>query len=288
LVGLLALALASIFSRAVGTRLDVQPNQVENSTGDTADTRKAKRRPQSHYSVILDKNIFHAIVKETKNSPPKAKPDENPTNLEKTPLEIRLRGTAVRDGGSSFAIIEDRRSRKEDLYHIGDTIQGEAKITQILRDRVVILRDGKKEILELSVTKEKGRRPQGRAVTSKKQPAAVPGKGIRRLGSNRWSVSSEELESAKSNMSQLMTQVRVTPNFTEGQPDGFKLLSIKRGSLFERLGLRNGDIVRQINGASLDNPQRALELYGGLESGQTITLGILRRGKEQTLRYELK
>lgn len=291
LIGLFALALASILSRMVGNRLDVDPHHVAPLTRQPTETHKDRRKVRSYYSVILDKNIFHAVVKET--SPKKESPAQAPVdasqikNLAKTPLDVRLRGTAVRDGGGSFAVIEDRSARKEDLYRIGDMVLGKAKVIQIFQDRVVIVREGKEEILELLVEKEetKGRR---RKVASSKRPPLVLGRGVRRLGSNRWSISREELESAKANMSQLMTQVRIVPNFTEGKPDGFKLLSIKRGSLFDRLGLRNGDIVRKINGAPLDNPQKAFEIYGELESGQSISLGVLRGGREQTLNYELK
>lgn len=291
LIGLLALALASVASRIVGSQLDVKSSQVDNPTGRSTRTPEGKVRPRSHYSVILDKNIFHAVVKETSGQkrPPAEKTVnvDQVKNLAKTPLDIRLRGTAVRDAGDSFAVIEDRRTRKEDLYHTGDMILGEAKLTQIFRDRVVILREGKEEVLELSVSKEVGKGGRREVASSKPQPL-VPGSGVQRLDANRWSVSREELESAKANMSQLMTQVRIAPNFTEGQPDGFKLLSIKRGSLFDRLGLRNGDVIRQINGMPLDSPQKALELYGELESGQSISLGVLRRGKELTFNYELK
>ncbi len=85
-----------------------------------------------------------------------------------------------------------------------------------------------------------------------------------------------------------MTEVRIVPNFTDEKPDGFKLLSIKRGSLLNRLGLRNGDVVRRINGVSLDDPQKAIEVYQGLEGGQSISVEILRGGREQTLNYDLK
>lgn len=291
LIGLFALALASILTRMVGNRLDVDPHQVEHPTQRSAKTLKEQGKRRSYYSVILDKNIFHAAVKETspKKSPPAQKPvaADQVKNLAKTPLDVKLRGTAVRDGGDSFAVIEDRRARKEDLYRIGDMILGEAKLMQIFQDRVVLLREGKKEILELFVEKEeaKGRRKE---VASSKSPPSVLGRGVRRLGSNRWSISREEMESVKANLSQLMTQVRIVPNFTEEKPDGFKLLSIKRGSLFDRLGLRNGDVIRQINGVPLDNPQKAFEVYQELESGQSISVDILRGGREQTFNYELK
>ena len=291
LIGIVGLGLASVSTRIIKGRFDVKPHQVEPSVRRPTGTPKETRRHRSDYAVILDKNIFHAVVKEAP-SQKKAESDklvapEQAEKLAKTPLNVSLRGTAVRDGGGSFAIIEDKKARKEELYRIGDMILGEAKLIQIFEDRVVILREGKKEILELFAEKEKGRK--GPKVVAATQPSRVtPGRGIRRLSATRWSVSQDEVESAKTNMSQLMTQIRIVPNFVEGKPDGFRLSSIKRGSLFDRLGLRSGDVVRRINGVLLDNPQKALEVYGELESGQTVTLDITRRGREQAFTYELK
>jgi general secretion pathway protein C len=291
LIGLFALALAIVVTQMVGNRLDVDLRQVEHPIQRSPRTLRNQGKRPSYYSVILDRNIFRAVIKET--SPKGQSSAQKPVaaaqveTLARTPLDIKLRGTAVRDGGDSFAVIEDRPTRKEDLYRAGDMIQGEAKLLQIFHDRVVILREGKQEILELSVGTEQTKERRSSAA-SPKRPPTVLGGGVRRLGPTRWSISQEEMESAKANMSQLMTQVRIVPNFTEGKPDGFKLLSIKRGSLFDRLGLRNGDVVRQINGVPLDNPQKALEVYGDLVSGQSIALDILRGGREQTFTYEVK
>jgi len=291
LIGLVGLGLASVSTRIINGRLDVRPHQIEPSVGQPTGTPKETRKRRSDYTVILDKNIFHAVVKEApsqkRNERDKLVEPEEAEKLAKTPLNVSLRGTAVRDGGGSFAVIEDKKARKEELYRIGDMILGEAKLIQIFEDRVVVLREGKKEILELFAEKEKG--GKGPKVVAAAQPSRVtPGRGIRRLGATRWSLSQAEVESAKTNMSQLMTQIRIVPNFVEGKPDGFRLSSIKRGSLFDRLGLRSGDVVRRINGVLLDNPQKALEVYGTLESGQEVTLDITRRGREQTFTYELK
>jgi len=291
LIGLFGLGLAGVSTRIIKGRLEVKPDQFEPPIRRSTGTLEETRRHRSDYAVILDRNIFHAVVKETlsqeKAQPDKPVPAEQAKNLAKTPLNVTLRGTAVRDGGESFAVIEDKRARKEDLYRTGDMILGEAKLIQILEDRVVILREGKKEVLELFAEKETSKTSQ-KVVASAQPSHVIPGSGIRRLGTRRWSVSQEEIESAKANMSQLMTQIRITPNFVEGKPDGFKLLSIRRGSLFDRLGLRSGDVVRRVNGVLLDNPQKALEIYGELASGQTVTVDILRRGQEQSFTYELK
>jgi len=291
LIGLFALALASISTRMVGKRLEVDSRRDTPASQRSTQIPKGQRKSRAYYSTILDKNIFQAVVKETA---PQKRPIEKATvttdqfrNLEKTTLSVRLRGTAVRDQGDSFAVIENRATRKEDLYRVGDMILGEAKLIQILEDRVVLLREGKKETLEL-LAEPQPAKERPRAVASTQRPPSTIGRGVRRLGSNRWSISREEVELAKANMSQLMTQVRIVPNFSEGKPDGFKLLSIKRGSIFDRLGLRNGDVIRSINGVPLDNPQKVFEVYGELESGQSIAVDILRGKREQTFNYELR
>lgn len=290
LIGLFTLALASILGRAVGKRLDANPGGVEQPVRQPVQPQREEKKLLSHYALIVDKNIFKAVVKEApgekRPTGTKPVPADETQNLAKTSLDVRLCGTAVRERGESFAVIEDKRARKEELYRIGDMILGEAKLVQILEDRVVILRDGKQEVLELFVEEEtKGQR---KTVATSKPSPAVPATSVRRIGSNRWSISRDAMTTAKANTSELMTQVRIAPNFTEGKPDGFKLLSIKRGSLFDQLGLRNGDVVRLINGVPLDSPEKAIEIYGQLESNQSISLNILRRGKEQTFTYELK
>ena len=46
-------------------------------------------------------------------------------------------------------------------------------------------------------------------------------------------------------MSQLFTQIRAVPHFEGGQSIGFRLFAIRRGSLFDKIGLKNGDIIHQ-------------------------------------------
>ncbi len=291
LIGLFALALASISTRLIGNRLDVVPHRAPPTAGPSSQTLREQRKSPSYYASILDKNIFRAVVKESssqrKLTAEKPLAADQLQNLDKTPLNVRLRGTAVRDQGDSFAVIEDKKTRKEDLYRVGDMILDEAKLVQILHDRVVLLREGKRETLELFAEKERSTGRRSALPPSQTSPLVL-GRGVRRLGPTRWSVSRDEMELARANMSQLMTQVRIVPNFVEGKPDGFKLLSIKRGSLFDRLGLRNGDVVRKVNGILLDNPQKVLEVYEALESGQSISVDILRGKREQNFTYEVR
>jgi general secretion pathway protein C len=112
--------------------------------------------------------------------------------------------------------------------------------------------------------------------------------GIKRLTANRYRIPQEDLRDAFDNMSHLLTQVRVVPNFSSGEPDGFKLLSIKKGSLIDRAGLRDGDILKRVNGIEIDSPEKAFEVYEQVRNEPVISVEIVRGGRKRTFSYEVK
>ncbi len=101
------------------------------------------------FNKVIDKNIFKtSSAKEEKKD--EKKPEKE---IEITKLELKLKGTVLGDGNRAYAVIEDLRNRKEELYYLDDVVQG-AQIVDILPDRVVLSVEGRKEILPLSMKSE--------------------------------------------------------------------------------------------------------------------------------------
>ena len=78
------------------------------------------------------------------------------------------------------------------------------------------------------------------------------------------------------------------PSFQNGKANGFKLFSIRPDSLYSKIGIQNGDIVQRINGYEMNSPDKALEIYSKLKDSQAITVDIVRRGKAQTMTYQIR
>ena len=74
-------------------------------------------------------------------------------------------------------------------------------------------------------------------------------------------------------------QQRIVPEFEAGVQVGFKVFSIRPNSFLDRLGIKNGDSVRRVNGIELNSPERALEIYSNLRQARSITLALVRDGK---------
>lgn len=61
-----------------------------------------------------------------------------------------------------------------------------------------------------------------------------------------------EVRVALEDMPKLYTLVRVVPYFENGKQIGFKLISIKEGSIFAKMGLKHSDVLLKVNGMTLD------------------------------------
>ncbi len=284
----LAFVGADIVNGVIHQKLRLPPQTSQRKTDKTA--TKEERKDPSRYAVIYERDLFHSakeevVAKKTAGTLKKAVIKEG--DLEKTPLQVRLRGTVYREKGNSLAIIEDLKTRKQDLYHVGDMILGEAKLIAVSRNKVYLERNGKQEVLEVY---EKGEE-RASEMPAEKPPVRRPiptGTGIKRLSADQYRIPREDLKDAFENMNQLLTQVRVVPNFKDGEPDGFKLLSIKRGSLVHQAGLRDGDIVKRVNGIEIDSPEKAFEVYEQVKNEPLITVEVVRGGSRKTFRYDVR
>ena len=89
-------------------------------------------------------------------------------------------------------------------------------------------------------------------------------------------------------MNDLLQQARVRPHYKNGSPDGFIISGIKRNSLFRKMGLRNGDIIKEVNGKPIDTMDEAMAMYQNLVSNNSIDIKLKRRGKERVISYTIQ
>lgn len=114
------------------------------------------------------------------------------------------------------------------------------------------------------------------------------GSGIRKVGEHSYQIEQKALDNALSNVTRLMLDARAMPKDDgKGNFEGYQLTYIKKDSLFQQIGLNEGDILKRINGYELDNPQKAIELFGKLRFADHFTIDIKRKEKPVTLDYSV-
>ena len=58
--------------------------------------------------------------------------------------------------------------------------------------------------------------------------------------------------------------------------------------MYEKLGLKNGDIVKSINENNLSDPSQALKLFEQLKSERSIGVKLERDGAPRELKYSIR
>jgi general secretion pathway protein C len=172
------------------------------------------------------------------------------------------------------------------VYTIGDKYQG-ARIYGIEKDRVLIDNSGVNEYIDNSAAA-----PPNLGVMPLPQPVGVAqgggGEGVKQLSENQYVVARSEINNALTNLSDLATKARIVPSFKNGVANGFKLFSIVPDSLYAKIGVQNGDVIRRINGYEMNSPDKALEIYQKLRDASRIEIELERRGETLRKSYSIE
>jgi len=86
----------------------------------------------------------------------------------------------------------------------------------------------------------------------------------------------------------VFTQARAVPYFENGKTVGFRVFAIKPGSVFEKIGLQNGDIINRVNGVELTDPTKAISLFTELQNEGHIAVDLQRNKQAKNFSYEIR
>lgn len=213
---------------------------------------------------------------------PEVRPPDGPPGgegLVRSALRVKLLGTLLsNDEEWSTASLQDLDSHRARSVRVGDELLG-ARVVSIERKRVIVSSNGRDEFIDGEGQPGMAPGLPSRLPPSGGSPPAVSDtSGIRATGEHSYEIPSTELQGALARLDQLTTQARAMPAMENGQVVGFKLAAIRQGSLYTKIGLQNGDVLRRINGLTLDSPEKALEAFARLRESKHIQLDIDRGG----------
>lgn len=199
-----------------------------------------------------------------------AAPVETPTEeLEETRLALSLKGTmAGSDNRLTAAIIADNR-QEEKVYTIGDAVTAGATLHAVYRDQVVLNRNGVLESLKLPKDLPKSSAPIRTAPSTRTAPTASQSPSIQ--------------NALTQNAAKLADVIRPTPYFVAGQQQGYRVYPGRDRRAFAALGLRPGDLIKDIDGAALTDPQQAMEIFQNLGTADQVSVTVERNGQPQVL-----
>lgn len=269
--------------KALTARMDFHET-AQAAVHQAVDKNDQVNRPLRYYNNIDKRNLFNTGESaKSKNTEPAV----TETPLQETQLKLKLWGTVTGDKNKAYAVIEEAKKRKQNLYRTGDTVQDGAIVKKILREQVILTVNGKDEILGMEKADTKLASTSSPMSPS---PSASTPFGSRKSSADSKNISLERsvIEDAMNNVNNLMKQAKIRPHFKDGKPDGLTLSRIKRGSIFTKLGLRSGDIITGVDGKKIESVDDALKFYNSLKSSDNVNLEIKRRGQHQNIEYNIE
>jgi type II secretory pathway component PulC len=97
----------------------------------------------------------------------------------------------------------------------------------------------------------------------------------------------EFLSKVLGNSGKLIGIAAVAPKMEGGKPVGLWIRGIRDGTLLDKLGIHNADVLTSINGKPLEGTDAALEAYTLLRTADKFSLAIKRRGESLTINYNI-
>ena len=199
-----------------------------------------------------------------------------PIDAPDTRLKLVLRGVfASEQSGKAQAIIADPKG-KEEHYAVGDPLPGNAELSEVYPDRVILQRNGRYETLRLIPD---GASKKG-AYTRKPASKILAARHKQRIRDIRQKI--------KQSPRTLVQVVRPRPYMDKGGAMiGYTLQPGREPELFEDMGLQPGDVVVQINDVRLDSKESGMQALKSIQSGDNASMTILRDGQEQAMNFRM-
>lgn len=260
------------------------------------------REPPVDAEPLLERNPFDSATGSLIGGPPPVATSQPSGPPPITPEDPKCKfghvTTIVATGDAyAFAAIE-LKGGDSHLRRIGDAVADGHAIAAIGREAVWLRSDSATCRMRLGDPIVKKRKPRRRARKKRKRKKRVSRQAprlpkriadkITRVSATEYRVERAALDEVLEKQAQLMRRTRITPIKRGGEMAGVRVGRVSSGSLLHTLGVRNGDVLKSINGYDMTSPQKALEAYGRLQTADRLTLSLSRRGKPVSIDYVIQ
>ncbi len=197
----------------------------------------------------------------------------------------------------NVALIKSTRSGKVAAVKPGYSILGKYKVTTVSEKFITMRRGSKDYILYAKkyapnapkTPTIKSNRPVprwNRGYISNQENYSEP--GFSRNGSATKMTAAYRDRLLKSEMAKVLMQATAQIVTAGGSTVGWRMFQIDAGSIFDKAGVRNGDIIQSINGKKLKHAGQAVNLLQSMRSQKDFEISVVRGGKPTALTLEVQ
>ena len=190
--------------------------------------------------------------------------------------DFKLKGTYV-SGDDSFVIIED--AGNTEFIYMNETYQG-YKLINVYENKAIFDKDG--TTYELTMYSD----------TNNFTTNELPKRKVKKQdGEGEYTVpidiDKEDVNYYVQNPDKIWNNIRLRDYRTSNGIE-FKVGYIRRGSIFDKIGLKRGDIIVAIDGQTPQSMADVMKYYANIDSLDSLVLTIKRKNQEMDLEFRIK
>ena len=243
-------------------------------------SRQKTDRVESQYMPIWDLNMFHneeiPIEDIVQNDTP-----------QKSRLPLQLNGVIVyRNSNYSIASITLKDQNLSGAYRVGEQIEKIdtiskaskvlARITKISPDRVYFINfmNNQSEYIELKKSRQM-------TFDSKTTAKNTSNSFLKPTGDFQFQVKRSDVNKHLRNLDNILRDAKVVPHRENGRLIGWRFEYIKKGSIFEKFGFQESDILTSVAGELPKSHIHAAELFHKFSNSLSkLDIMVHRKGKD--------
>lgn len=185
-------------------------------------------------------------------------------------LGLALSGTVTGSPEVARAIIKDLKTGALELYKLDQTVAG-VRIESIEENAVILVCDGQMTVLKLNIA------DSGRQLPSSQTPDETS------------KVTKTDLTTIKAQcVEALLSNAVIEPYSVDGRVEGLQITDLENINIAKNLGLKNGDVIRSVNGHRLTSKQKAFQVFKKAKTQPGMPdIELLRNGNIKKLSFSM-
>jgi type II secretion system protein C len=268
----------TIFVHRDPVRFQGPASAAASSRSESGNSDNHSNLSAEDYAQIVQKNPFDGSTRLIAWVHPEGSDSQVFDSSVSTELGLALVGTISGSPIVARAIIKDLKTGVSELCKAGQII-GNCRIQSINPDSVTLLYDGREKTLHLNsgyTGENKGQRPPSR---ESPKPAS--------RSSQAWQPQSS-FQDRMQPVETILEEAIIQPHIVNGMVEGLLVTGIENVKEAQMLGLKNGDVIRSVNGHRLVSKQQAYQVLKKARAQDIMSFELLRNNRTKELSFSIK
>jgi len=248
-------------------KYNISPTFTKSLSRKKTVSRKAIKKSFDDYSPIIESGFFK--VADSSEMVTSEGIVESVSSID----HLTLLGTITGPSSIARAMIKKRGEKNPGIFalrKINDEISNDDfgyKLVSIKTSKVYLEQNGQKSVLDMFAKKEK------KPFIGGKRTSSSSGRNIKK------NISRAEIkQKVLNNLDNAMKGLVAGPYRKGGKIVGFRLKKVRPYNILYKLGARSGDIVKRINGKTINSTEKLYKMWSTLQNESKISVDIERGG----------